>query len=289
MRYILVLLVLIFPAVGLSQVPDGFSANYRNLTALRLNPLGLVNASAVNLQHPLYKSDDPLYQTNYAALTVQPLLSPAYVRMGIGAELQPLSILRVSVLYEKMYFFGNFDFLQSFPNASGDWSDSGLEASTEEAYSTGGAQLTLGTLVQIKVGDIAARTSFKLMNFSMDVNEGDTTWYDPMLDALVSADGWGVTNDLDVVYLTKTGWVLGVRDTITTMWLDDEDDPNPISHRIGPLISYQVHSDPGKRVDSVSAFFVMNWYLSHRYRTGEDVGQSIPYVAAGLTVTGQLF
>lgn len=264
------------------------SVNYRNLTALRLNPLGLVNASALNYQYTLYKSTNPLFQTNYAGLTFQPLLSPAYIRIGAGLELQPLSVLRLSAVYETIKFFGNFNFLQSYASTDANWSDSAQEERADLAYDATGSQLSLGALLQAKVGNVAVRSNMKFMNFDMELNEGDIAWYDPMLDVLIPGNGWGYTNDLDVIYVSDMGLVVGLRDTVTTMWFDGED-PNPISHRVGPLVSYQILTDPGKKVDSVSSFLVVNWYLSHRFRTGEDVNQLVPYVAVGLTVTGQLF
>jgi len=289
-HFILSILVVQFVWLGSAdaQAPPKQSLNYRNLTALRLNPLGLVNASALNYQYRLYESDHPLYQTNYAGVTLQPLLSPAYVRLGGGIELQPLSVLRVSAMYEQIKFFGNFNFLQSFPDASGDWSDTAQEENGDDGYAATGSQWTFGALLQAKVGSIAMRSNLRFMKFQMTLFDSHQTWYDPMLDALLPADGWGFTNDLDVIYVTNVGWIIGLRDTITTAW-HEGDDPNPISHRVGPLLSYQILTDPGKKVDSISAFFVVNWYLSHRYRTGEDVGQGIPYLAAGLTITGQLF
>lgn len=286
---LVILLLVCLASQGLAQeTPKKHSVNYRNLTALRLNPLGLVNASALNYQYLLYESTNPLFQTNYAGLTFQPLLSPAYVRIGAGVELQPLSVLRVSALYEQIKFFGNFNFLQSYPTTDANWSDTAQEESADQAYAASGAQLSLGVLLQAKIKNVAVRSNMKFMNFDMELNAGDISWYDPMLDVLIPGQGWGYTNDIDVIYVTDMGLVMGLRDTVTTMWFDGED-PNPISHRVGPLVSYQILTAPGQKVDSVSSFLVVNWYLSHRFRTGEDVNQLVPYVAVGLTVTGQLF
>lgn len=274
-----------------ASVDSPHSLTYRNLFAVRLNPLGLVDALSVDYQYRLYEHDSPLFANNYVGFHVQPILSPAYARMGAGIDIQPLSILRLGATYEYVGFFGNFDFVQSYPVPAANWSDSSLEAGGEAGlnYATTGSQLTVHMLLQMKIGPIAARTNLKVMKFDMDLRDGDTVWYDPLLDYLLPGDGWGVTNDADLLYLTDFGLVAGLRYSTTSANYDSEaEDPNDPTHRLGPLISYTFVSAPGEFVDSVGAFLVVNWYLKHRFRTGEDTSQALPYVAVGMTVTGDL-
>lgn len=274
-----------------AAVDSPHSVTYRNLVAIRLNPLGLVDALSVDYQYRLYKSDSPLFANNFLGVNVQPVLSPAYFRMGGGIVAQPLSILRLGANYEYINFFGNFDFLQSYPTPAANWSDSAIEEAGEAGlnYSATGKQLTLSALLQMKVGPIAARSNLKLMRFDMDLREGDIVWYDPLLDYLLPANGWGFTNDADLLYITDFDLIAGLRYNVTGASYDEElEDPNETTHRIGPLISYTFSSNPGEMVDSFGGFMLINWYLSHRFRTGEDVSQAVPYFAIGVTVTGNL-
>ena len=224
-------------------------------------------------------------------MNVQPVLSPAYFRLGAGLVAQPLSILRLGVTYEYVNFFGNFNLLQSYPTPAANWSDSAIEEAGEAElnYSTAGRQLTLSALLQMKVGPIAARSNFRMMRFDTDVRDGDVVWYDQLLDYLLPANGWGLTNDADLLYITDFDLIAGLRYNVTTAFYDEgSEDPNEATHRIGPLISYTFSSDPGAVVDSLGGFMLINWYLSHRFRTGEDVSQAVPYFAIGMTVTGNL-
>lgn len=267
------------------------SVTYRNLIAIRLNPLGLVDALSVDYQYRLYKSESPLFANNFLGVNIQPVLSPAYFRLGGGIVAQPLSILRLGATYEYINFFGNFDFLQSYPSPAANWSDSSIEEAGEAGlnYSASGKQLTLSALLQMKVGPIAARSNLKLMRFDMDLQGEDVVWYDPLLDYLLPANGWGYTNDADLLYITDFGLIAGLRYNVTSATYDDDaEDPNEATHRLGPLFSYTFSSTPGETVDSIGGFLLINWYLSHRFRTGEDVSQAIPYFAVGMTITGNL-
>ena len=38
----------------------------------------------------------------------------------------------------------------------------------------------------------------------------------------------------------------------------------------------------------MSVFSLIQWHITHPYRTGEDVNQAVPYFALGLSVTGSL-
>ncbi len=266
---------------------------YKSLTAARLNPLGLVEALTLDYQYRLFKSDNPISKTNFAGVYLQPILSPAYARLGAGIAIQPLSIARIDVRYQYISFFGNFDFMQSFPQAEGaDWSDTNLGelSDAETNYGTSGTQLQIGLLLQAKVGQIAVRNQLRVNQYDLDLRDGDTVWYDPLLDALMPGSGWAINDDFDVLYLAHPKFIAGVRYTITTAFYDEEpedDDNNPIQ-RIGPLLSYTISQNPGEFVDTMSVFTLIQWHLSHPFRTGEDVSQAVPYFAFGLNVTGSL-
>jgi hypothetical protein len=56
--------------------------------------------------------------------------------------------------------------------------------------------------------------------------------------------------------------------------------------RLGPLIAYTFYEDEGALVDRPTLFFLANWWLNHRFRTGLDTPQALPMIAVALQVQG---
>jgi len=205
----------------------------------------------------------------------------------------PLSLLRLGVQYEFIPYFGTFDYFQSFEDALAPVDDDSIEANGEDGqnYVTAGTQLSFTGLLQLKVGPIAARTKVLFGRVSYDVREGDAVFYDPFLDLMLPAEGWVVTNDLDVLYIAGD-LVAGVRHSFLKSMVPlpagTTDDPNNPIHRLGPLIVYKFAGDGEGAVTSVSALGLFQLYLVHRHRAGQSTSQAIPYTGVGVIVEGQL-
>lgn len=151
--------------------------SYENLVAARVNPLGLVDFARFSLRLRMYESDSDVLKQNYVGLGVAPALSPAWGRVGVLAEVQPLTILRLYAQYDFVGYFSTFNLFASFPTASADYSDTAIRDRTEEpglaSYATYGGMLTLGATLQVKVGPVAARSLFRAVHTSFDVRAGD--------------------------------------------------------------------------------------------------------------------
>lgn len=268
----------------------------------RLNPLGLVYLGKFSYQFRLYESDSPLTANNYIGVGVTPAVSPAFVRGGLVLEIQPLSILRLWASYEGVGYFGSFRVFQSFPGVTSDHSDTTLlnldDVEATSAYSTGGTILTVGGLLQAKVGPVAARNMTRLMRPDFDLREGDRTYYDILFDVLAPDEGWFLSNDFDLLWVTDLGLTVGGRYTLTQSFYEDRhyapgetlgENPNTPTQRIGPLIAYTFWDEKGQSAfDRPTVVLIVNWWLQHRFRTGADVDNAIPYVALAFTVTGDL-
>jgi hypothetical protein len=169
-------------------------------------------------------------------------------------------------------------------------SDDTLEANGDagENYVANGTQLSLIGLLQLKVGPIAVRSRVTVFQNKYDANDGDTVMYDPFLDIALPVDGWGMTNELDMLYV-KRALIAGVRHTFTRSFLDDvPNDPNKAYHRLGPLILYEVFRKRDAALSSIKLLGLFQWYLSHRYRTGQTESQAIPYMGVGAILEGKL-
>lgn len=288
--------------VPVDEVASGQSPHtisYRSLFAARLNPLGLSEEFTASYRYRLYESDSPALEDNFIGVSVIPYFSPAYLMVGGAIEVQPLSILKLWARYDWANYFGTFEYFQSFDNAEADYSDSELERLSEEEtnYSTTGTQLTLGALVQLKVGPVAVRNTFRAILSDFDTRDSEPVFYDPTYDVLAPNEGWLYTNDSDLLYLTDFGLIAGVRHTITwahydSQFLSDasDDDPNAPNHRLGPLLAYTFfESDEPTAFDKPTVLLIANWYLNHRFRTGEDVSQAMPYLVLGFAFGGNLY
>lgn len=263
---------------------------WKDTTAVRYNPLGLVTSPVVEYQLKMYDSTATLFK-NYISLAANPIVSPAYTRLGAKLEIMPLALLSLAVKYEYILFFETFDILQSFPDQNSDMSDTALEANGEagEHYSTTATQLSFIGLLQAKVGPIALRNRVTLFQNEYDVNDGDTVVYDPFLDNVLPASGWGITNELDALYINRA-LIAGLRHTYTYAFIDEiPNDANQAQHRLGPLVLYEIFKrKPDAALNSIKLLSLIQWYVSHRYRSGQETTAALPYIGIGAILEGTL-
>ena len=270
----------------------------------RINPDGLIYFSRLVYQLRLFQSDHGLLKDTYVGFGLAPGVSPAFVRGGGVLELQPLSILKLWASYEAINYFGGFNVFQSFPGAGADFSDSELERLAEEDntptknYQAAGTQLTLGGRLQFKLGPLGARVNARLARPSFNLRGGDETFYDPVFDALVPNEGWFLATDVDVLWITELGLSVGGRLSLTESFFEarhfglgeDQTDPNSPQYRLGPMISYRFWDHKGRsKFDQPTVLLIANWWIEHRFRTGSDVDQGVPYVLIAFSFGGDLF
>lgn len=296
--FALVLVLLLAPAEGASaqtlfgRGPPVHRLVHRNSLALRLNPLGLIYDGRFAYRRRLYASDSTALRDNFVSIGVAPGASPAFGRVGVIAEFQPLSVLTLYALYEMVGYFGVLDHLHSFPSSSSRFDDETLGDGAE--YATLGSQLMLGANVQLKIADLVIRTQAKFIRADFDLRRGDRVFYDPFYDVLAPDRGWFFTDDTDVIYQPSWGLLAGARYTVTRPFYgarhEDPSDPSPPDnrmHRLGPLVGWAIRQRDGDRAN-VLVFATAQWWLVHRYRTGEETSQALPMLAAGIQTSGDL-
>ena len=306
MRAFLFALVLSQASTALAQVdPQPVRSIWvRNLAAVRVNPLGLVDFAYGSYRFRLYASDSDVLKQNFVGVGVAGGLSPAWGRIGLMAEVQPLTILRLYAQYEFIGYYGTFDLFASFPSATSDFSDANIDARANqagtEAYSTTGSLLTLGATLQLKVGRIAVRSLFRAARTNYSLRAGDRVYYDQIYDMLMPDNGWMVVNDLDVLAIlnpASTQLAAGLRWSYSHSFYnedhfapgeDSESAPNNDVHRIGPLLAWQIRNVPGARFNKPTLILLAQWHLRHRWRTGTDVTQALPYIGLAFSFEGDL-
>ncbi|XXF76191.1 hypothetical protein P2318_24450 [Myxococcaceae bacterium GXIMD 01537] len=277
---------------------------YRNSLFLRLNPTGFIDEARISYRWRLFRSESPVLRDNFIGVGLAPTLSPAFGRAGLMVEAQPLSVLQLYGIYEWQRYFGGFNYLQSFPSARGEFSDEILSQRGElpegdrlRNYATGGTQLTLGANLQFKVGPVVARSQFRLVRPDLDLREGDRVFYDIYYDVMAPNRGWLFTNDADIAYMPgRSGLVVGLRWTVTQAMYGDEhyevgearENLNGPMHRVGPVLAYTFHNEDGRAFNSPTVLLMANWWLQHRYRTGQQVSAAMPLLAVGMSFNGDL-
>lgn len=276
---------------------------YRSTNIFRYNPLGLITDNQIAWRHRLYKDDSVVLRDNFFGLGLTPQVSAGYARIGALFELQPLSVLRLWGNAEVVGYFGTFGLFQSFEHATSDYSDS--EISRRGALPDGnalkngptyGTQLTAGADLQFKVGPIAARNLFRLVRGDYAMRDGDTVYYDQFYDVLAANGGAFVSNDTDILFITDFGLIAGLRFNTTMPFYGPEqfadgivrEHTNGPTLRGGPLVTYTFFDDDRVIWNKPTVLVSTQWYALHRWRTGADVSQLVPYVVVGLQFSGDL-
>lgn len=275
---------------------------YSNLSAVRYNPLGLVNEFTAGYRYQLVDKDSVLFTESFIAAQVHTYLTPAYARIGPKVDIQPLALLNLSATYDYTGYFGSFGLNQSFTSPTDDWSDSELERRDDSGdpaidnYRNTGHFVTLAALLQAKVKNIAIRDNLKFYWADYELRAGDTVSYDQTLDITIPNKGWAMTNDLDVLYLFDFGLTLGARYTLTEAFYqarhfqpaEPESRPNGPTHRVGPALLYTFFNRPHQRFNKPTLIVLTQWWAAHRFRTGQDVSVAVPYLVVGFRFEGDL-
>jgi hypothetical protein len=281
------------------ETPHGWTPPARHrwvwwdLTALRVNPVGLTTRLNTGYRLQLWERPGVVFEQSHFALKFAGEISPAIGKLGGRIELQPLAVLRLHAEYQFMRTFGTFQQLSSFSKADVDYSDQALKdlhkVPATRAYATSGETLELGALLQIKLGSVAVRNDFKAHRHRMDLRPGDRFLYNRSLDVLFPNSGWAVTDDVDLIYLTNFGLKLGARYTYSDVIYAETDDAGGSmpTHRVGPAILYSfAQQPPGVLYQGPTLLLLSQWWVKHRYRTGQKVSAALPYLVVGIIQKG---
>lgn len=271
---------------------------YVNFTVLRINPLGLQNQFQLNYRYKLYDSDSILFKTGYAGAGFHNVITPGLVKAGLFVEAEPIAVLRLNARWEYIQYYGVLGHMRSFANIDADYSDTAIDAGEEagQEEANGGMQVTLSAELRAKVGPVVVRSKLQGIYSHFALPHSNPVWYDPFYDLLTPAKGWTLLNDADVlVMLFDKRLILGVRHNLTHAFYPDKaigpngrDTADTPTQRLGPLVAYRIFDDPGSAWNRPTVVLLVNWYLQHPSRTGQDVNQAIPYMAIGFAFDGDL-
>lgn len=318
---------------GQPQLAPLWRFTINNLLVLRMNPVGLEDQMRIGFQRrlPAAESNSLLLRDRFVFFGLSPRLNPAFIKLGPSIEIQPLSIFNLRIAAEYVGFFSTFGFLQSYPSALDDYPDKLLGACSsgdpevrgkcsyrnepgdlimgsdeKRNYIAHGLHVMIEPLIQLKLGPVAFRNKLALEFWYMGVRPGDRVFYDVTLDTLVPAKGWVLANDMDLLFVSKFGLVVGARYSAVLPFYavtevrpgESPNDPHNGQQRIGPLISYTFFDRGFTRFNKPTILLVAGWYVDHRYRTGQAAGgvvpavfvqsQAMPYLVIGFSFQSDL-
>ncbi|MBN2526532.1 MAG: hypothetical protein JXR76_09065 [Deltaproteobacteria bacterium] len=281
----------------------------KHLTAVRYNPLGVVDVIHFGVQRVLFRKEHPVTRSNYVYSGVRLKITPTSLKPGVVLELAPLSVLTIQTSAQWMQYFHTFNSFQSFASAKDDYADKTLSerADEERSYATSGLSADVSPILQFRVpigkknnqGSprffIAIRNQLCMAYHRMNTKDAsfqngrkDPVWYSNELDTLASTNGWTLQNRLDVILMTRIRLNVGVHyeavrpiyrntDFRTAKEADSYRNENS-HHRLGPLIAYRFFDRAYTRFNRPTLIFSAHWYLSHRWRHGAEIPTALPYM-----------
>jgi hypothetical protein len=275
---------------------------HRDVIAARINPFGLVYDGRLSYRLRLYESESLPFRDNFIGGGLAAQISPASLRVGPFIEVAPATFLTVWTALQYSAYFGSFDLLQSFPSPRSDYSPDELtrrgnlpDGDPLKNYAAGGLEFAIGLELLGKLGPIVVRSTSRFVYADMNLRAGDRTFYDPGSDVLAPDQGWVATTDLDVLYVGLGQLVAGLRySAVVPFYRADSYQPGEPqeqdngSQRLGPILAYTFSVRDGAAFTAPTVFLLAQWWLDHRYRTGAEVSQGLPFIGVGFGFRGDL-
>jgi len=263
-----------------------------HLVVATYNALGAEYQLKPGLQYRLNKSDDLLLHDTFTFAGAFIRLSPVYATAGPLVEWQPLAIINLRARAEALGYFKSLGVLQSWRSPYDDHSDTAqsLRNAAGENYSTYGLHATVEPTLQAQVGPIAVQNHFSLDYWNMRLHSGDTVWYDAGPDHAIPGNGFTLLEEASLVYL-RGPLTAGLNfryaaPLFTEANFRPGEDPhglNESNSRLGAIFAYTFFNRGYTPFDQPTVFVLVQWWLHHHYRTGQDVSGVIPFVAVGFS------
>jgi hypothetical protein len=258
-------------------------------SGIQLNPLGLLVATQLGYRYRLFNSQSRLLRGSYIQPSLLARVTPAFTNLGASLTVQPIAVLKLTASYQYLWYFGSFNQIFSAADSRAEYHDDRVKDLTDTAYRGKGHKVTLQASLRAKVGPVAVISDLTAYYHNMQLSRGDTVWYDQFLDVLAPRVGFVLRNDTTVLWVTKLRMLLGARYTMIHSFYRGETGKNlnTPTHRIGPSFGYAFRTQH-KWFHGARALFGVQWWLKHRYRTGQQHNAALPYFVLGITFNSQV-
>ncbi len=226
------------------------------------NQLGLQHVLGVRWTWPLSSATRPLLADSHAATGLAHTLTPSYVRVGVWAELAPLSILGVRAGAEPGSYFGTFGSLRSHRSYD---SCQDRECGTAGRPGNGG-RLYLSPSLRLRFGSIAVASTATLEWWWASAS--GPFYYEPSRDTLLRSAGDRLLAVSTVlVRQTPRGdggqLTYGLTHDLTEVWAA----PGNRAQRLGVVAARRLAM--GRRGSSATVGLRVGYYVQHPERRGQ--------------------
>ena len=158
-----------------------------NTLGAAVNPVGLQDQLEVGWRWGLSHSRNPFLSDAHLALGVTNTATPASERIGLWAEVSPLSVLDVKMGLEPVFYFGTFGHLVGFPSYDSDFGREARKVIKDRAVSRTGVRYHVSPTFKIRIGRVLARSGVELEWWR--VSGPGAYFYEPARDTLLASDG----------------------------------------------------------------------------------------------------
>ena len=159
----------------------------RNTFGAMVNVIGFEDILDVTWTWDLSRSENPLVKDAHLSLGATNTFSPAYDRVGLWAEVSPLSIVDLRAGFEPTVYFGLFNSLQDFPSYGSVFDEKTRKDTNDASYFGLARRVYLAPTLKMKVGRVIGFASAELEWWKA---EGDGPYfYEPARDTLLASDG----------------------------------------------------------------------------------------------------
>ncbi len=164
-----------------------WEAQTRDTLSVAVNPLGLQNTLERSWRRRLFESASPLLADAHVSFGVADRLTPAYNRLGVWAEIAPLSIVELRAGIEPVAYFGTFKSLLSFDGYDESFDDDARRARAGAAARAVAGRAYLAPTLRLKAGRVAVRVRAEFEWWKAWTD--GPYFYEPARDTLLKADG----------------------------------------------------------------------------------------------------
>jgi len=251
-----------------SALADGPERRSTNTLGSSLNPIGLQDRFTLSWRWGLSSSKNPLLKDAHFSIGLSDNLSPAYNRLGIWAELSPLSVLDLGAGVEPAVYFGTFGHVSSFPSYNSDFSKEARDRIKSQAVARAGVRFHLSPTLKMKVGRVIARTGAEFEWWKVDAP--GPFFYEPTRDTLLDSDGDSMmTISSQLLYELRSGpegrkVLAGLLHDFTSVY----DAPQNRTQRLGPVAVWTLR-DKRFGVREPTLVGSVFYYLKDQSKKGE--------------------
>jgi hypothetical protein len=211
--------------------------------------------------------------------------------------IKPIGFFALTGGYYYNLWYGALGSLRSYSSLADNYFLPDNFEDSGEDYSSSGHEATIGARLTFVIGPFVFADSADFFWTKMALKDGHTMYYQPLFDIVVENGGWFLSNDADVGFITPFGLTAAVRTSLVHAFYSDGLTESSAAAagmttptvRLGPLLTYTFFDEPPRRFNKPTLVLMTSWWIRNRFRTGEEVGQGVPYVFFAFKFEGDLW